>query len=69
MYKLVLIDFSVNDVQVESRLELVNVLRDMKEVYKEIPKQRCHLYRDGELLLNDMELKTMCHVFDLFIPE
>ena len=81
MYKLVLIDFgevgSVNDVQVESRWELVNALRDMKymfpfefeEVYKKIPKQRCHLYRDGELLLKDMELKTMCHVFDLLIPE
>ena len=37
MYKLVLIDFgevgSVNDVQVESRWELVNALRDMKYMF------------------------------------
>ena len=69
LYKLVLIDCSVLDLQVQGKFKLGSALCNMKETWKHRPNLRCHLYGDDVLLLEDMELKTMCHVFDLLIPE
>jgi len=69
LYKLVLIDCSVNDLQVEGKWKLGSALCKMKETWKHRPNVRCHLYVNDVMLLEDMELKTLCHVFDLLIPE